>query len=440
MSSRPCARAVPAAVLAAILASWIGDGAAAAQPAPAGEAQVEAQAAPQDDLIVRVMTFGPGDHPFFKFGHDAIWIHDGAAGTDRVYNFGTFTFDSPRLILDFLHGRMTYWLSVSSLFATQEIYQRENRSIVAQELSLDPQVKQALRARLDDNARPENRAYKYDYFRDNCATRVRDAIDLAVGGRLQASARGPGRLTLRGQALRMTADYLPLYIALDLILGPDVDRPVDRWAETFIPEELAHALVAVTIPGAAGAEPLVARTTEMFHPRRAPPLAEPPTRGGVFFLCGLGVGLVFCALGWWAGRPAWSLTGWGLFSRGLLGLLLAGWGLLVGFVGCFLVYVWIGTDHLVAHRNQNILLCAPFAIALAVLGFGVALGRPGATRGAFVVAAAAAAASVVACLVKVGLLPHQDNGALIAFFLPAWLGMTAGLARLRLRGGALRAS
>jgi hypothetical protein len=447
MFSRPCARAVPAAALAAVLVTGVtAAGAARAAPSAALAASSAAPAvlaapdAVPDDLTVGVMTFGPGDHPFFKFGHDAIWIHDRAAGSDRVYNFGTFTFDSPRLILDFLHGRMTYWLSVSSLAATQSVYERENRSIVVQELSLDPEVKRALRARLDANARPENRAYKYDYFLDNCATRVRDAIDASVGGRLRASARDPGRLTLRGQALRMMAGYLPLYVALDLILGPDVDRPVDRWAESFIPEELSRVLGEVAVPGPAGTQPLVVRTTEMFHPRRAPPLAEPPDRRGIFFLCGLCVGLIFCALGWWAGRPAWSLTGWGVFSRGLLGFLIAGWGLLVGFVGCFLVYVWIDTDHVVAHRNQNILLCAPFALALLVLGFGVALGRPGATRKALAIAASASASAVVACLVKVGLLPHQDNVALIAFFLPAWLGMTVGLARLRTRGGAVRAS
>jgi hypothetical protein len=268
MSSRPYARAARAAALAvlatALAVGVFGPGLAAASAPAARAAPAPAAPVPPpdvvDDLNVAVMTFGPGDHPFFKFGHDAIWIHDRAAGSDRVYNFGTFTFDSPRLILDFLHGRMTYWLSVSSLFATREIYERENRSIFVQELALPPEVKRTLRARLDDNARPENRAYKYDYFRDNCATRVRDAIDAAVGGRLRASARGPGRLTLRGQALRMTADYLPLYLALDLILGPDVDLPIDRWAESFIPVELAGALEAVQVPGPAGQVPLVARS------------------------------------------------------------------------------------------------------------------------------------------------------------------------------------
>ena len=59
---------------------------------------------PGDPLQVFVMTMGPGDHPFLRFGHDAIWIRDRAARTDKVYNFGTFRFDSPRLILDFLDG------------------------------------------------------------------------------------------------------------------------------------------------------------------------------------------------------------------------------------------------------------------------------------------------------------------------------------------------
>src|SRR5215831_13467866 len=85
-------------------------------PARAGEAPAAAaEPPPGDPLTVFVMTFGPGDHPFYKFGHNAIWIHDRAAGTDRVYNFGTFKFDSAWLIPEFLRGRLTYWLSVSSL-------------------------------------------------------------------------------------------------------------------------------------------------------------------------------------------------------------------------------------------------------------------------------------------------------------------------------------
>jgi hypothetical protein len=386
------------------------------------------QASSQDPLSIYVMTFGPGDHPFFKFGHDAIWIHDTAAGTDRVYNFGTFAFTGPRLILDFLHGRMTYWLSVSYLPAVLASYERENRTIDVQELALDPAAKQALRARLDVNARPENRDYKYDYFLDNCATRVRDAIDDAARGQLRASAGTPARLTLRQQALRMTADYWPLYLALDVVLGPDADRPIDRWGEMFIPEELARGLSAVAVPGPGGTRPLVSAARPVFAAlHRPPPLETPPTRARALFLAGSTVGLLFFLLGWAATRPHLAPPV-RVALRALFGLLLAVWGLVTGFVGSFLVYVWAFTDHVVAHHNQNILLFAPWALALVVFGIGVTLGRPWAARGARTVALAALAAAIAAALLKLGIVRHQENDRLLAFSLPAWLGIYTTLA------------
>jgi hypothetical protein len=380
---------------------------------------------PGDPLSIYVLTFGPGDHPFFKFGHDAIWIHDAEAGTDKVYNFGTFAF-SPRVILDFLHGRMTYWLSVSSLPITLASYEHENRTIDAQELTLAPGIARALEARLEENARPENRAYKYDYFLDNCSTRVRDAVDAASGGALRASAGTPARLTLRGQALRMTADYWPLYVALDMVLGPDTDRPLDRWGEMFIPQELARGLAAVTVPTAGGPRPLVRDARTIFPAHRPPPLETPPARGRLFFAAGSALGLALFALGWGAtrsrlGRPA-RVT-----CRALLGLGVALWGLAAGFVGSFLLYVWVFTDHVVAHHNQNILVFAPWALALLPLGIGVALGRPRLWRAARVVVTAAVAAALAALLLKLGFVRHQENARLLAFALPTWLGAWVAL-------------
>ena len=147
------------------------------------------------------------------------------------------------MIFDFLGGRLTYWLSVSPLPSVMRTYQRENRSITLQELRLSPATKRAMQAALDENAKPDKRAYKYDYFLDNCSTRVRDVIDRA-GGRLHASARVPGRQTLREHALRMTAQPFWLYLALDIVLGPSVDRPIDRWAEMYLPMELASGVAA----------------------------------------------------------------------------------------------------------------------------------------------------------------------------------------------------
>jgi hypothetical protein len=371
-------------------------------------------APPPDPLHVYVMTMGPGDHPFFRFGHDAIWIHDSAAGTDRVYNFGTFRFDSPRLIFDFLGGRLNYWLSVSSLPRVVAEYAHENRSVVAQELNLAPERKAALQAALDVNAQPENRLYKYDYFLDNCATRVRDAVDRAADGRLRASASAPGRMSLRAHALRMTAQPLWLYLALDIVLGPAVDRPIDRWGEMFLPEELQRGLVDAQ---------LVSQQQTLAVAQRPPPREVPPAWGTRFFAVGLGWGALMFLLGW-AGRVRRP-------ARVVLGILISLWGLAVGFVGCFLLYVWVATDHVVAHRNQNILLFAPWAIALVGFGVGVAMGRPGATRTARGLAVAAVVAVLIACAFKAGIVAHQENGALIAFFFPAWLGIAGALSTLR---------
>ncbi len=101
---------------------------------------------------------------------------------------------------------------------------------------------------------------------------------------------------------------------------------------------------------------------------------------------------------------------------------------MTGFVGCFLVYVWAFTDHVVAHHNQNILLFAPWALAFVVFGIGVTLGKPWAARGARVVALAALAAAIAAALLKIGIVRHQENHRLLSFSLPAWLGIYATLA------------
>jgi len=390
---------------------------AAPEMAPPGPLlQVPPDAA--DPLRIFVMTMGPGDHPFFRFGHNAIWIRDARAPSDQVYNFGTFRFDSPKLILDFLGGRLNYWLSVSSLPHVIGEYRHENRSIMIQELDLTPAEKAELRAALEVNARPENRLYKYDYFLDNCSTRVRDAIDRLVNGGLHRSALGPGRLTLREHALRMTAEPLWLYVALDIVLGPNVDRPIDRWTEMFLPGELARGLDTDV-----GTRRLVRGQVEIVHANRPPILLVPPARVPKFLTWGVAVGLAIFALGWGGMRSGWA--------RVPFGVVVALWGLVTGFIGSFLVYAWMLTDHVVAHRNQNILLCAPWALAYVVLGVGVAMGRPGATRKAFALSAAALAAVLLACLMKLGFVAHQQNGPLIAFFLPAWIGVTAGLWWLR---------
>jgi hypothetical protein len=389
-----------------------------------------------DPLIVEIWTFGPGDHPFTRFGHDAIRIANRRTGLDVSYNFGTFAFGSASLLGDFLQGRLRYWLSAASTRAMASLYRRENRTIEIQRLALTPAQKRTLAEHLVVNAEPAHRDYRYDYFADNCSTRVRDALDAegVLGGALRASAHGPGQETLRGHALRMTAEEPWLYVALLVVLGPSTDRPIDAWAEAFLPERLQRMLRDVSVggPGDGQGHPLVQAELVSFRAARAPVPEHPPGWGGRFLAVGAGLGGML----WWLGtvgarvRPGrLRSVAVALLARIAYGVLCAVLGLLVGFIGSFLVGAWMFTPHAVVYRNQNALLFAPFALALGVLGIGVGFGRTGAARKGFWLAGAGAALGAVALGLKVlpaGVVAHQDNGALIAAMLPLWAGLAAG--------------
>ena len=405
-----------------------GGGAGAAAPAVRSAPSAPSAPSVQDDpFMVQVVTFGPGSHPFTKFGHNAIRVVDKSKGTDVVYNFGTFAFDSPRMIVDFLQGRLRYWLSRSRTVSTMNGYRRENRDIELQDLDLSPAEKRQLSLRLEQNALPAHREYRYDYFRDNCSTRVRDALDGVMGGRLRPSAREPGTMSLRAHALRMAADNLPLYLGLLIVLGPSTDRPIDQWAEAFLPEMLERTLRGATLDARDGpARPLVKAERVVFTSSRPPVRREPPLRWPAFLGVGVLSGLVLFLCGRLGSRF--------VLARLVFGVVIALVGAVAGGIGCFLVGAWALTPHEVVYRNQNILLFSPFAITLAVLGFGAAIGRPGAKRKVFLVAAWALGLATAACGWKLLPWSRQDNGALIALMLPFWFGVTAG-ARAIATGG-----
>jgi hypothetical protein len=390
-----------------------------------------ARAEAGDDLTISVLTFGPGDHPFFKFGHNAILVHNARSRNgraDQVYNFGTFLFDSPLLIPVFLRGKLLDWLSSQSLGGTLAAYHHENRSIDAQELNLTPAQRLELATALEVNARDENKEYKYDYYRDNCSTRVRDAVDRVTGGRVKAASTAPARMTWRDHTMRLTADDLPIYLGLYVAMGSFIDQPITVWEEMFLPARLQETLRTVTIPGPNGDIPLVKKETTLLAAERAPLRAEPPHWT-------LRMGLVGALLG--GGLAALGALGQkNRKARVAFGLVLAPVGFLLGLLGCIFLMFWLVTDHEVAYHNENILQCVPWALALVPASVRVALDRAGGIRRAFVLCRAAAVASGVGLVLKILPWFHQGNGQIIALLLPLWAGATYGL--WRLGGGATR--
>ncbi|HEY8946166.1 MAG TPA: DUF4105 domain-containing protein, partial [Polyangiaceae bacterium] len=321
---------------------------------------------------VAVLTMGPGDHPFARFGHNAILLEWRRERLALVYNYGTFAFDGLDGIRDFMAGRFRYWLSISTLSRTLRAYAAQNRTVVAQELALTEDERLRLARALELNALPENREYDYDYYYDNCSTRVRDAVDRILGGAIKRQIQDPGRLTFREHTLRLTADGFWVYFGLDLALGPLTDRPTTRWDETFIPQELQQSLTGVKLLRDGKETPLVSREVTLVSADRLPERREPPNRVAGFALAGIALGGVLAALGRAGAKRAGARAAYAL-SSGLLGLVL-------GLLGCVFFFFWAFTKHWSAFRNFNLLLFTPWALVLASTAVGVLRAQPRALR------------------------------------------------------------
>src|SRR5690606_19749011 len=141
-------------------------------------------------LRIDLITMGPGDAVWERFGHNALRVYDPLTGDDVTYNYGMFDFAAEDFFPRFFRGDMLYWMEGFDTRNVVYSYIASNRSVYSQELNLTPEQKARLVTFLEWNAREENRYYAYHYYRDNCSTRVRDAIDYALGGQLREALAG----------------------------------------------------------------------------------------------------------------------------------------------------------------------------------------------------------------------------------------------------------
>lgn len=380
---------------------------------------------PGSELTISLVTMGVGEHVWEMFGHNAIWVHDAARGTDRAYNYGLFDFREHNFLLHFIQGRMQYWMAGLDLDAMVESYRRADRSVWVQELNLTPAERLTLRDFLEWNERPENRYYRYDYYRDNCSTRVRDALDRALGGRIKAATDTIRTgATYRSHTERLTAPDLPLYTGLLFGLGEPADHRLTAWEEMFLPLRLREWIRRVTVTDEAGRRvPLVRAERTLFLSGRPAPRESPPRWAAGYLAAGLALGGALALLGRARSRRAGAAFAW-------VGAL---WALAMGTVGAILGFLWAFTDHTVAYRNENLFQANLLALPLAGL---LALGarRPErAARPALALGLLVAAVSLAGLLIK--LLPEfsQSNAEVLALAVPAHLGLAAGLV-LRMRG------
>jgi Domain of unknown function (DUF4105) len=414
---------LPLALLFVLTLGWFTPMSAAAAELPPGAREL-LRPAPR----VSLLTFGPGEAAFTRFGHNALRVVDPETRRDVVFNFGTFRFDNPLLIVNFLTGKFQYWLSVSDYQPTLEAYRAANRSVTEQVLNLGGLQARQLSDRLWENAKPQNRAYLYDYYRDNCSTRIRDLLDDVMKGALRPRFADPGSLTLRDHTLRAVADDFWLYLGLDIAMGSYIDQPETRWSEMFLPEKLSQGLDSVMFNGVHGAAMMIKERRELHRAKGRPTVRRvPPQRTWQFMQGGVTGGLLLSFLGWEAYRRRQE------WARVLLSISIGLLGLVAGTMGCLFVGLWAFTNHQVAYRNENILQCAPWALSLTWFAWGVYRANPRRIQHAYQVLWAALLASAFGLISKALPFMPQHNERIIALCLPIWGGAFFALHLMRLQ-------
>ena len=158
---------------------------------------------PVDDLVFRIVIYGPSDDIFIWWGHAALIVHNTRWNFSRVFDWGIFSYPSDNFLYDFIHERVQYRSSVGPLNFRN--YINEDRDIIVYTLNLDRRAKEIILAYAENSVRPENMYYDYHQFQDNCATRIRDIIDMGTKGQFRAVFENtPGRLTIRQHVRRFT--------------------------------------------------------------------------------------------------------------------------------------------------------------------------------------------------------------------------------------------
>ena len=316
-----------------------------------------AQTQLSDKAKISVITFGPSqDELYAAFGHSAVRVYDPTINLDLAYNYGMFDFNQPNFYLNFTRGHLLYKLGISSYPRMRDIYLYYNRWIHEQVLNLNPEQTQKVFEFLQWNAQPENRDYLYDYFYDNCATRIRDMFEKTLPDKIVFD----GTFITSNYTIRDLTDiYLKHQpwgdLGIDICLGLPMDKKAALYEYMFLPDYIESSFHHATIATDSGSVSLVTDTI-VTNPEQAQEITRSAPHPWIVF------GIVLFAV---AGMTFIDYKR-KKTSRWLDAILFGATGL----IGCLLFLLWVATDHKAAATNFNLLWALPTNMVAIVMLFG----------------------------------------------------------------------
>ncbi len=302
-----------------------------------------------NETEIYILTCSPGADLYSVFGHTAIMVK--TPTTDFVYNYGTFDFNTDNFYVKFARGQLPYKVAKEEFGYFQYGYIREQRQIWAQRLNFTSKQKTTLIDLLEVNVLPENALYKYDFFYDNCATRIRDIIDEATGNTVDWGKANKAN----GSTFRQMIDvYLPDMewsdLGIDIALGLPCDYYVQDGEQAFLPDSLMYLFDNARLNG----NSLMADGFEVL-PAEPIQVKKKFKDSSFKVICFISIVLLIVLFIYRRKR----------FSRILSALIL----LVNGLVGTLIFLLWFFTDHNATMDNLNILWASPLNLILPFLKF-----------------------------------------------------------------------
>ena len=300
-----------------------------------------------DKSVVSLLTCSPGIELYSIFGHCAIRIYDPVNKIDKIYNYGTFDFDSPNFYMEFIKGKLLYFLSVSNFTFFKNSYIRENRSIYEQVINFSLDQRQLLYQYLEKNYLPENRYYLYDFFFDNCATRIRDAfIDSSTESIKIEFSKNKKKISFRSLIKPYIKDHPWIDLGINIAFGLSTDKIAEPYEFMFLPDYLMEAFQNALQREKDKSIPLIKKTSWIFRGSGItishPWILNPKVIFWFFLILIIPVTYIE-----FRQRRHFS---W--IDRIIFGL--------TGLSGILLCLLWLATDHKVTANNLNLLWAIPF--------------------------------------------------------------------------------
>ena len=317
---------------------------------------VEVSPAQQNKLSehaeISVLTVGPGTTLNDAFGHSAFRIKDPSLRVDITYGYGEYDFDAPNFYLKFAQGKLNYLISKIDFQIFYYAYsQRFNRTIKEQVLNLSQTEKQKLYEYLINNYKPENRPYLYEFFYDNCATKIKDVINIASNNTITFhNPKDFEDATFRTLIHNNLNKNSWGSLGIDLALGSVIDKKATPEDHMFLPENIYNFFENATIRTTK--EPLVKESRVLYSKKPSTPTSQ-FLLSPLFILGSIGLLIIYITYNDYKKEKRTKWLDVTLF-------------IVTGLLGIMILLLWFATDHKGTHQNYNLL----WAFALNILFIG----------------------------------------------------------------------